>query len=436
MIGPSVLAAALVLYALVAARLDRWSITAPMLFIVVGAAIGPEGADLFDVTPGTEAVKALAEVTLALLLFADAATIRLADVEGDAGLPTRLLVIGLPLTIVAGAASAVLVFGGIGWAAAALIASILAPTDAALGLGIFSDRSVPVRIRRTLNVESGLNDGIATPFVTLFLAVVISEAGSSNWVGEAAIDLALAVVVAVVVGGGGGWVVRRARRAGWMTDVSDELAVLALALLSYTGAIAVGGNGFVAAFAGGLLFGALAGRRFHEALGFTERIGLFGSFMVWAIFGAIFVAPVLADGPRLDGVAYAVLSLTVVRMLPVAIAMTRSGMGTTTLAFMGWFGPRGLASVVFTLIAFEAIRGEPAAGVLVEVATLTILLSVVLHGLSAKPLAAAYGRHLARVSPKGPEFRDVPEPRIRRSLWADDARGAAAMMPKDGGRLT
>jgi NhaP-type Na+/H+ or K+/H+ antiporter len=417
MIGLSVLLATLALYALFSARLDRWSITAPIVFVAVGAVIGPSGLDLLDVSPGSETTKALAEGTLAILLFADASTIRLREVEGDATLPIRLLLVGLPFTIVVGTVSAFAVFDGIGWAGAALIASILAPTDAALGLGIFSDRSVPVRIRRALNVESGLNDGIATPFVTLFLAMVLSEegVGPSNWLTQAAIDLALAVAVAVAVGGAGGWSLRKARHRGWMSETSEAFAVLGLALLSYTGALAIGGNGFVAAFVGGLLFGSTAGQP-EEATGFTERVGLLGSYGVWVIFGAAFVGGILVGPMQVEAVAYAVLSLTLVRILPVAIALGGTGLDAATVAFMGWFGPRGLASVVFTLLAFEALREGGAGDLLVGITTWTILLSVLLHGITARPLAAAYGRVHARSGDPSLAAPHVPEPRISRRL--------------------
>lgn len=420
MSGLTILAVVFVLYALLAGRLDRLSVTAPMVFVVVGAILGPGGADLLKVSLSNETTLAITEITLALLLFADASTVRFRDVEGDASLPGRLLFIGLPLTVVLGTVLARLLEPGIGWAAAALVATILAPTDAALGLAVVTNRAVPGRIRRALNVESGLNDGLATPFVTLFLAIVVSEESSSTqgWAGAALSQISLAVVAAVVVGLGGGWLLGQARSHDWTSAVSEELAVLALAVLAYTGSVAIGGNGFVAAFIGGLMFGQATKRDLEGPVEFTETIGLFLSFLVWTLFGALFVGPVLAGEPYWAAIGYAVLSLTVVRMLPVAISLVGLGMRRSTLLFMGWFGPRGLASVVFTLVALEDLRsGAPEQSPLVQVATWTILLSVVAHGLTAGIIAPRYG---ARMGSLGdiPELAPAHEPRMRKRTLA------------------
>ena len=204
--GLTVLAVVVVGYTLVASKLDRWWITGPMVFVAAGAILGPGALDVLPVSLTNETVVTITELTLALLLFSDASTVRLGDVEGDAGLPRRLLFIGLPLTVLAGALLAYLMFPKVGWAAAALVAAILAPTDAALGLAVVTNKAVPVRIRRALNVESGLNDGIATPLVTLFIAAAAAEESLSDksWGLEALKEIGLAIVAAVVVGYIGG----------------------------------------------------------------------------------------------------------------------------------------------------------------------------------------------------------------------------------------
>ena len=416
MSGITILAVVFAVYALVAGRLDRLSITAPMVFLVAGAILGPGGTDLLKVSLSNETSLALTEITLALLLFADAATVPFRDVEGDIGLPGRLLFIGLPLTMVLGTVLAYLMEPGIGWAAAALVATILAPTDAALGLPVVTNRAVPARIRRTLNVESGLNDGLATPFVTLFLTIVVSEesSGTEGWAVAALTQIGLAVAAALAVGLAGGWLVSWARAHGWTSGLSEQLAVLSLAVLAYTGSVAIGGNGFVAAFLGGLLFGQTTKGRLDGPLEFSETIGLFLSFFVWTLFGGLFVGPVLAGQASWRAIAYAVLSLTVVRILPVALSLLGLGLRPSTWLFMGWFGPRGLASVVFTLVALEDLQsGSAQQTALVQVATWTILLSVVAHGLTAGPVAARYG---ARTSALGdvPEMAPAHEQRIRR----------------------
>jgi sodium/hydrogen antiporter len=415
MSGLLVLMVVFVGYALLAARLDRWSITAPMVFVLAGAIVGPYGIGILPLTLDSHTVLRVTELTLGLLLFTDAATVRLREVEGDARLPSRLLFIGLPLTIVLGAVIAFAMVPRFGWMAAFLVATILAPTDVALGLAVVTNRAVPGRIRRALNVESGLNDGLATPFVGLFLAAVTAEAVTSGraWGIDALEQLVWALVAAVVVGAGGGVLLSRAHRHGWTSDVSQQLAVLALALLSYEGSVWIGGNGFVAAFAGGLAFGAASKGGFAKSIEFSETIGLFSSFFVWTVFGALFVGQVVTNPVWARAVVYALLSLTVIRMLPVAVSMIGMRLRPSTLLFMGWFGPRGLASVVFTLLALEEFDAHQIDGWgLTQVATWTILLSVFLHGLTAAPLSRRYGAAIRRE--RGiPELRQVTESRVR-----------------------
>lgn len=420
MTGSAVLVGVFVVYGLLASRLERVFVSAPIFFLVAGVVLGSSGADMLPLDLDSETTLVITELTLGVLLFADAATVRLRDVEGDAHLPVRLLFIGLPLTIALGTVAAKMLFPEAGWAAAALIASILAPTDAALGLAVVTNTAVPARIRRALNVESGLNDGIATPFVTLFLTLLLSEEGleSQHWATQAAKEIGLALVAAAVVGVLGGKLLVFARRRSWTTPTSEQLVVLALSLLAYLGAVAIEGNGFVAAFVGGLLFGASTGAKLHEPVEFTETIGLFASFFVWMVFGALFVGPVLTGEIDPIAILYAVLSLTLVRMVPVAVALARTGLRRDTVAFMGWFGPRGLASVVFTLIAVEELHSAGSIpDAVTELATWTILLSILAHGLSAGPLARIYGR---RVEAAGdiPDLVEAPEPRVRRRSLA------------------
>ena len=427
--GAIILIGAFAAYALTAARLERAWISAPIVFVATGFVFGPSGLGLLDAGGEDESLLRLTELTLGILLFADAATVRFGRLREDVALPGRLLGIGLPLTMALGTVLAAPILG-VPWAVAALIATILAPTDAALGLAVVADRAVPVRIRRALNVESGLNDGIATPFVTLFLTIVATEESvrTGSWAVGAALEIGLAIVAAVVVGGAGGLAFAAARARSWTTPISEELAVLSLALLSYTGAVAIGGNGFVAAFAGGLLFAAVSSARdgqpgdameaaTRQAVEFTETVGMFASFVVWAIFGALAVGPVLTRTPAIEAVVYAVLSLTVIRVLPVAMALRGMHLRADTVAFIGWFGPRGLASVVFSLIALHELARTPIARSLLDVVTLTILGSVILHGVTAKPLAAVYGRRV-RADPNAVELAEVSEPRVRRKALA------------------
>lgn len=412
--GLTVLAVVVVAYTLVASKLDRWWISGPMTFVAAGAVLGPAGADILPLTLSHEAVLTVTELTLAMLLFSDASTVRLRDVEGDAGLSSRLLFVGLPLTILGGTLVAYLVFPGIPWAAAALIATILAPTDTALGMAVVTNKFVPVRIRRALNVESGLNDGIATPFVTLFIAILAAEEGLGDhaWGLEALTQIGLAIVTAVVVGYVGGKLLTYAKDHGWTSGVAEQIGILALALLSYQGSVTIGGNGFVAAFVAGLLFGAATKRQLDEPIRFTETVGLSATFLVWTVFGALFVGQLFTQQISARAIIYAVLSLTVIRLVPVALALIGTHLRPVTVAFMGWFGPRGLASVVFTLLALEEIELAGDGGVLVQTVTWTILLSVVLHGITAAPLASRYGARIGR-GEHAREMAPAGEPRHR-----------------------
>ncbi len=424
--GLTALAVVVCLYTVVASRLDRWWITGPMVFVAAGAVLGPAGLAVLPLTVGDETVLTVTELTLALLLFSDASTVRLRDVEGDSLLPRRLLFVGLPLTIVAGGLLAHLVFPEAGWAAAALIAAILAPTDTALGLAVVTNKAVPARIRRALNVESGLNDGIATPFVTLFIAVVAAEEdlGDHRWGLAALTQIGLAIVAAIVVGYFGGRLLALAQERGWTSDISEQIGILALALLAYLGSVAIGGNGFVAAFAGGILFGAATKGRLAGRVRFTETLGLSATFLVWSVFGALFVGELFTQGLSARPVLYAVLSLTVIRMVPVAIALIGTHLRPATLAFMGWFGPRGLASVVFTLVALEEIEHADGGSMLVQTITWTILLSVVLHGISAPPLATRYGAAIGKAG-------DIPERPRRASHRSGSATSPADTTPSN-----
>jgi len=423
MTGIAIVLAVCVVYGLTARTLDKASITAPIALVTAGIVFGDGGFKVIHVTAGAESVKGLAEITLAVLLFADASSVSLRDAEGDAGLPGRLLGIGLPLTMGLGALAAHALLP-VNWAEAALVSCILAPTDAALGLAVVTNPAVPARIRRALNIESGLNDGIATPFVVFFLTVVVAEAGAGHWVTGALRDILVGIAFGAALGWVTGTVAGRARRSGRSTSATDAMIVLSVALLSFAGAVAMEANGFVAAFVAGAAFGAASGDTLREPMQFTEDVGLFLSLAVWVVFGAVFAGPVLRGGVHLRPVAYAVLSLTVIRMVPVALALVGAKLRPDTVGFVGWFGPRGLASVVFTLLAFEELHGSAGARELAEVATWTILLSVFAHGLSAGPLSTWYSARLGRAPHDTPELAATAEVTTRRRALHDEGRGS------------
>jgi sodium/hydrogen antiporter len=390
-------AACVVAYALVARKFEALSITGPIVFVAIGLAFGLAGRLTLNVGSQSETVRVVTGLALALLLFSDAATIDLRALRAAASVPIRLLLIGLPLTVALGALVAKGLLPGLGIGVAALIAAILAPTDLSLGLAMFNDPRVPGRTSRAINVESGLNDGIATPFVALFIGVAISEFDHTGGpLKEAVLELLLGIGVGVLAGCAGAWLMSLSRKAGWSSGPSRQFAAFALALVTYFGALAIHGNGFIAAFVGGLAFGAIGHVDAAHSAGYAEETGTLLTLAVWFMFGAGVGPVLLGVGLAWQPIVYALLSLTVLRMLPVAISLLGARQRPETVWFVGWFGPRGLASVVFLLQASLALdQAGLATSTLVATVGWTILLSVILHGVSAGPVAAWYGKRAA-----------------------------------------
>ena len=424
MIGEFALLALLIAgYALVAARLDRFSVGPALAFVLIGLVVSEDLLGPISIQPGAEPIKVLAETTLTLLLFADASSIRAHQLRHDGAAIGRLLIVGLLLTIALGTLSALALFPSISIGLALLIGSALAPTDAALGQPVVTNPSVPARIRRILNVESGLNDGIATPFVFLALALATEGGGGAGWLTLALSEIGIGGLVGVAIGFGGGWLLQLADRRRWTSAQSRQLFVLALAGSSYLASVALGGNGFIAAFVGGLAFGAGTRSREESAVRFTETQGSLLAIGVWLSFGLLVAGELSTSLWDTRAVIYAVLSLTIIRMVPVAIALLGARFQPLTVLFVGWFGPRGLASIVFLVIGLETLA---AAGVdpgpFAAAATWTVLLSVILHGLTAGPFAARYGRRMETLPPDAPEHEGDPPAGAARLSWAGDVR--------------
>ncbi|HYJ75599.1 MAG TPA: cation:proton antiporter [Kineosporiaceae bacterium] len=388
-----VVTAAVFAWGALSARLERSALTAPIVFLVVGVLLSP--AMPSAAPPPAESFRLLTEVTLVWVLFSDAARVGLRELRSDAGIYGRLLGLALPSTVVLGWLVAAAILPGVDAWLALLVGAALAPTDAALGAPVMNDPRVPKRISGILNVESGLNDGIVTPVVLIALAGVAAEGDEATGLSHAALELLLGALAGGLVGTAGGGLLRVARRRAWVDEEFAGPAVLALALLAYAVALACGGNGFVAAFVGGLAFGSAAGRASPRAVFYVEQTGALAGLLVWTLFGAVAV-PVVVDTATWQLVLYAVLSVTALRMVPVFVALAGSGLGRRAALFVGWFGPRGLASVVFALLAVEDLghRADPAVAVIV----LTVLLSVVVHGATAAPFAARFGPGLLPAS--------------------------------------
>jgi NhaP-type Na+/H+ or K+/H+ antiporter len=385
------IALALLAFAAVSGRLDGTPITGPMVFTAVGLLVGADTLGLVDPNVSGEAVKLLAEATLALVLFGDASRIHLRALRDEVSIPARLLGLGLPLTLVAGFVVGLVLLGSLSWPEALLLAVILAPTDAALGQAVVTLPRLPSRVRQGLNVESGLNDGICVPLFFIVLAIAQADAGEVSDVTALRLvveEIGYGIAGGVIAGTLAAAVVVLGRRHRFVDDQWLQVVPVAAAVLAFSLADGLGGSGFIAAFVGGMVFGGLRRRHGGEVGYLIEELGGVLNAITFIVFGAVMLGPAFGDVTWAIAV-YAVLSLTLVRMLPVGIAMRGTGARRPTVGFLGWFGPRGLASIVFAVILVEE-GGLPHDSVITTAIVITIGLSVLAHGLTAAPLANRY----------------------------------------------
>ena len=393
----TILALVLIGVAAVSKRISGTPVTPAILFVSIGLLLGPEVLDAVEISSTSETVRALAEATLALVLFSDSSRIDLRKLRRDVALPVRMLGIGLPLTIVAGALAAALIFDQMTLGEAVILAVILAPTDAALGQAVVTEPRVPSRIRQGLNVESGLNDGICVPL--LFAAVAAADVGSHIAEGRGAATLLLEEIGYGFIGGVAaglliGAVIVHAGRRDLIEGAWRQVIPAAGAALAYGTAAALGGSGFIAAFVAGLVFRGVIKRDPEDLNRLTEEVGSVLNGVTFVLFGAILLGPALGE-LSWELALYAVLSLTVVRIVPVVIAMLGTRARLPTLGFLGWFGPRGLASIVFAVIVIEESQ-LPHEHLIVLAIYVTVGLSVFAHGLTAAPLANRYASWFER----------------------------------------
>lgn len=411
-----ILAALVLGYALVSRRLSTTIITPPLVFVAGGIILGPDVLAIVDFDLEDEAILLVAEITLVLILFTDATRIRVGKLGDSAEIASRLLLIGLPLTVGLGFAGAAWLLTGLELWELAVVAAILAPTDAALGQAVVENESVPSRIRQALNVESGLNDGLSVPFVVVFLSLAGAEEGLETSGGAVARlileQIGYGALIGVAVGCGGGLLITWANRSGWMSGLFEQLAVISLAIIAWAGADAAGGNGFIAAFVGGLAAGYTLHRKGRDSSAdFAIDEGALLSLATFFIFGVAIAGPSLGDiGWR--EVAYGALSLTLIRMIPVALSTIGDRLRPASVLFLGWFGPRGIATIVLALVVLET-SGVDGADQIQLVATTVVLMSVVAHGVTAAPLAAAYGRLMSKAPDEVAEMEQVDEIRTR-----------------------
>lgn len=394
----ALLAGSLFAYSLISGRLSGTVLTAPLIFVGIGFIVGPAGFGLAEVEVEHSAIHFIAELTLILVLFTDAARIDLGRVRRDHDVPLRMLLVGLPLTIAAGTLVAAWLFADFSIWEAALLAALLAPTDAALGQAVLAAKIVPVRIRQTINIESGLNDGIALPAVLLFAALAsahVTAGDSGSWIRFVALQLTLGPLVGVILGYIGARLLDEAAERRWMGEAAQGIGILSLAIFTYIVAEVIGGNGFIATFVGGMVFGNSIRHPCTFLFEFMETEGQLLMLVTFFVFGAALLPEGIEHLTPMT-VVYALLSLTVIRMLPIALSLLGAGLRPSTWMFLGWFGPRGLASILFVLLILEETQLMHSSELL-SITVLTVALSVILHGVTAAPLANAYGRFAARM---------------------------------------
>ncbi|QLC25039.1 sodium:proton exchanger [Parasphingopyxis algicola] len=369
---------------------------APLVFALAGLALSTAGLVSFTVDPGSDVLLLFAECTLALVLFGDASRLSLRKVIGMNIIAQRMLLIALPLAILFGALAALGLFPQMFWMEAALLAAMLAPTDAALGAAVVENEKVPLRVRRAIITESGLNDGLAVPPVLLFAALAgYVELGTHGdwafWAGFAAQQIGFGVLAGVGTGLAGGFAIVSAARANWLDPRFETLACIGVAAGAFLAAEAIGGNAFVSAFIAGLSFAAICEERTGMVAEFVEQEGKFFSLTLFFVFG-LGLAPIAIAEFQWVYLVYALLSLTVIRMGAVALSLIGTELRLPTIAYLGWFGPRGLATLVFVLLVFgEGVTNEP----IRATACLAVLLSIILHGITAAPFAARYAHSKA-----------------------------------------
>ncbi|WP_455755995.1 cation:proton antiporter [Sulfurimonas sp.] len=380
-------------YALYSKTFDSSPITAPMVFVAMGALVGPLGLNLFNLDVKGEIIHLLTEITLILVLFVDASTINLKELLKDRKVPIRLLSIGLPLSAVVGSLVAYFMFPEISVWVLILMALILSPTDAALGQAVVQSKNVPKKIRQWISVESGLNDGIILPVIFAVLAVITADsidAENKRWVVYLIQQITLGTIIGALVGWIGGTLISYYADKDTMNSTFQRLVAGSLAVLSFALAEIVHGNGFIAAFAGGLLFGYSV-----KSDEIRERIQEFGEaegqqliLFVFLIFSMVML-PQAVEYWDIKALIYSLLSLTFIRMVPVAISLIGTKLDIKSILFIGWFGPRGIASVLYLLLVVNII-GIDGYEYILSIIILTVMLSIFLHGATAVSFSKSF----------------------------------------------
>lgn len=377
-------------------RIRGTIITLPMVYAFLGIIIGGLGLNIVELEVENRLVELIAELTLLFVLATDASRINIRDVLRDHNLPLRLLGVGLPLMMIAGTICAVLIFSELSFWEAAILGILLYPTDASLGQSVVNNPKVPVRIRQALNIESGLNDGIALPFLLLAISMATSEVVYKNpfeFFYSVLVQIFLGIIAGIIVGYLGAKFIQWGQKSGWMSRIYQKISSLVLILVVYGIAEVIGGNGFIAAFTLGLVSSNVSSPEETEDLyEHAEILVTMLMMLTFMIFGAVLLPPAIESiSPSI--VLYAILSLSLVRMIPVAISFIGAKVEPITTLFVGWFGPRGVASILYIFIVLES-ESLPGLELIYAVVMVTVLFSIFAHGITAAPAAKRYGEHI------------------------------------------
>lgn len=373
-------------YSAISGWIEKTPINGALVYTAFGLAFGGMGLGWIGFDIEAEGFRVIAEITLAVVLFSDAAGTDFKLLKRNLDIPQRLLLIGLPLTILLGVGAGIALFDNLSIVEIAIIATMLAPTDAALGKAVVSDPRVPAPMRQSLNVESGLNDGICVPVLFAFLALASESGGEGGLLTLLVEEIGIGAICGLGIAWLAAKLFRFANANGWIGPSWHQLIIVCLAVICFTAAQLAGGSGFIAAFVGGMLFGSMTPGQKEELLESAEATGDLLSMITWSIFGAAVIGPALGAFTW-QVVVYALLSLTVVRMLPVFMSLLGTELKIGGKLFMGWFGPRGLASIVFAVIVFNA--SLPGGDTITITIICTVLFSVILHGVTANPWVKA-----------------------------------------------
>jgi len=389
---------AVLVFAGLSRRLEMSVVTMPIVFTALGYLAYLSGVEFFPEESEFEILHFLAEVTLVLVLFSDASRVRLAHLRLSGGIPARLLLIGMPLAILLGTLMAHWVSPEQPWALALLVAAILTPTDAALGQAVVSDEAVPDNLREGIAVESGLNDGLALPVVIMAALAAaeaaslvdsnVAAAGPANLAAFGLAQVTLGPLVGVAVGALSAMLMDFAVRREWVTDAYLGIYFLSTAFLCFIAAEMIGGNGLIAAFIGGFTFGNVRNCQSQFVTEFMESEGQLLTMATFLVFGMV-LAPVGLAHASGQTFVLALAFLTVVRIVPVVLSLTGTGLRWRDKLFLGWFGPRGLASILFVLLVMDGFA-FPGMEELIACVVLTVLISIVAHGISAFPIVKAF----------------------------------------------